>query len=440
MLIQTEPMVIRVQSEMLRELRERLNRVAPLRYLYVLFSLLAKEGVGPAVVAIRRKLHVLSLSAVRPGEARDLSIILEQHPALPIIVYPPVINWHIPLFQRPQQIAQALARQGFLYFYCTDNCLYDDVQGFEQLTENLILNNRLLLLNRLSCRKIIHLYSTDYQTMPKQVSHEIEQGNLVVYEYVDDLNDKIAGFRIPTYTHAKHRLILEDERCIVVATADRLYEEVLAARSRNCALVTNGVDYAHFAISRTPDKIPEPLQEAIASGRPIIGYMGALASWFDYELVARIAKERPDYTVVLIGFDYDGTLSRHSLDAFPNLIFTGPVSYKLLPEFACWFDVATIPFLLNDVTASTSPVKLFEYMAAGCPIVTTALPECRKYKSVLIGEDHVDFIAKLDLALTLQEDGAYRELLRQEALANTWDAKAAMIANLIKNYNASAIP
>lgn len=419
--------------KLFRQLREHLNRVAPLRYLYVLFSLLAHEGFGPTLAAIRRKLHVLRLAVVRPGDRRELSAILARHRGLPVIVYPPLINWHIPLFQRPQQIAQALARQGFLYFYCTDNCLYDDVQGFEPLAENLILNNRISLLKRLPVRKILHLYSTDYQTMPAQVRREIEQGSLIVYEYVDELDDKIAGFRIPDYVHVKHRQILADERCIVVATADRLYREVLACRSRNCALVTNGVDYPHFAISRNPATIPEQLRPSVAAGRPLIGYMGALASWFDYELVARIARERPDYTVVLIGFDYDGTLERHQLHAVPNLIFTGPVPYRQLPEFACWFDVATIPFVLNDITASTSPVKLFEYMALGLPIVTTALPECRKYQSVLVAEDHDDFLAKLDLALTLRHDETYLAQLRQEALANTWDAKAAQISALIRH-------
>jgi glycosyltransferase involved in cell wall biosynthesis len=421
-------------SKLFRQLREHLNRVAPLRYLYVLFSLLVREGLGPTLAAIRRKLHVLRLAVVRPKDRHDLATILARHQHQQVFVYPPVINWHIPLFQRPQQMAQALARQGFLYFYCTDNCLYDDVQGFERLATNLYLNNRLSLLKRVPGRKILHLYSTDYQTMPAQVLREIGKGTLIVYEYVDELDDKIAGFRIPDYAHAKHRLILGDERCIVVATADLLYREVLACRSRNCALVTNGVDYAHFSVSRDPTAVPAPLRGAVAAGRPIIGYMGALASWFDYELVARIARERPGYTVVLIGFDYDGTLASHRLGELPNLIFTGPVPYRQLPEYACWFDVATIPFLLNDITAATSPVKLFEYMALGRPIVTTALPECRKYRSVLVAEDHDAFLAKLDQALDLREDAVYLAQLRQEALANTWDAKAEQIAELIRQY------
>lgn len=419
-------------EQMVCRLRERLNRVTPLRYLYVFITLLSGQGGAATWKAIKRKLHVLRLAVVRPKDRQDLSAILELHRNQPVIVYPPVINWHIPLFQRPQQLAKALAGQGLLYFYCTDNCLYDDVQGFEQLVPNLYLTNRLSLLQRLPGRKVLHLYSTDYQTTPGDIRRELAQVSLIIYEYVDELNDKLAGFRIPSYTYEKHRLLLEDERCIVVATADLLYREVVSCRSRNCALVTNGVDYAHFAVPRNAEAIPEALRPAIAAGRPLIGYMGALASWFDYELVRRIARERPDYTVVLIGFDYDGTLERHRLHSLPNLIFTGPVPYQRLPEYTCWFDVATIPFLLNDITESTSPIKLFEYMAMGHPIVTTGMPECRKYRSVLVGEDHDDFIAKIDHALTLREDAVYKQLLQMEALENTWDAKAGVIADLIR--------
>jgi hypothetical protein len=71
-------------------------------------------------------------------------------------------------------------------------------------------------------------------------------------------------------------------------------------------------------------------------------------------------------------------------------------------------------------------------MALGKPVVTTGLPECRKYRSVLVGEDHGDFMAKLDLALTLREDEAYKTLLTKEALENTWETKASAIARLIR--------
>jgi glycosyltransferase involved in cell wall biosynthesis len=90
-----------------------------------------------------------------------------------------------------------------------------------------------------------------------------------------------------------------------------------------------------------------------------------------------------------------------------------------------------IPFLINEVTESTSPIKLFEFMAMGKPVVTTAMPESRKYRSVLIGENHRDFIEKIDQALMLRNDKAYKEILKKEAFENTWESKARQIAALI---------
>jgi glycosyltransferase involved in cell wall biosynthesis len=249
---------------------------------------------------------------------------------------------------------------------------------------------------------------------------------------VDELDDKIAGKRIPDHTHEKHRLLLHDERCIVIATADKLYREVRTQRSCNCALVTNGVDLEHFARRFSAADMPPELQLIVKGGRKIIGYFGALASWVDYELILNIVRQRPDFEVVLIGFDYDGSSEPYRLEQEPRIHVLGPVDYSALPRYAYWLDVATIPFRINAITESTSPIKLFEYMALGKPIVTTALPECRKYRSVLVAEDGDDFLAKLDLALSLREDEAYRTVLWQEAQQNRWEEKAAQIATLIR--------
>jgi glycosyltransferase involved in cell wall biosynthesis len=90
-----------------------------------------------------------------------------------------------------------------------------------------------------------------------------------------------------------------------------------------------------------------------------------------------------------------------------------------------------IPFLINEITESTSPIKLFEYMALGKPIVTTNIAECQKYKSVLIAVDHQDYIRKIDQALALRTNEEYCAILNREAKENLWEIKAEQIINLI---------
>ncbi len=86
--------------------------------------------------------------------------------------------------------------------------------------------------------------------------------------------------------------------------------------------------------------------------------------------------------------------------------------------------MAILPFARNEITESVSPVKIFEYMAAGKPVVTTSLPECRKYRSCLIADTPDEFVKQLRRALDLRRDPDYLETLRDEAESNAWIEKA----------------
>ena len=103
-----------------------------------------------------------------------------------------------------------------------------------------------------------------------------------------------------------------------------------------------------------------------------------------------------------------------------------------MPLYGQCFNVAIIPFLLNDITESTNPIKLFEYMALNVPIVTTNLRECQKYKSTLIAKNYNEFIEKLDYALKMSKDDEYYTYLKNEALKNIWEKKAEAFYNLVK--------
>ena len=410
----------------------RLEGFPPAKYLFVFIRILLNEGVAAVWKASVRKLTVLLYRLRRPGETAETNTRIAAHAGDPPIISCPLLDWNIPLFQRPQQIAIHLAKAGHLYYYCTVNRSCDSVWGYEELATGLYLTNRFHRLMASSGRHVLHIYSTDLGVEWTLIEKELESGNVVLYEYIDEINPLIPRVPIPEWVFARHENILGEERCVVIATADKLYRNVLRHRSRNCALVTNGVDYEHFSRSFSQEDVPIGLREIVAAGRPIIGYFGALVSWFDYELVLAAAEARPEYAIVLIGWDYDRSMDAYPLHDHANIHVLGPVPYTDLPRYACRFDVSTIPFRINEITESTSPIKLFEYMALGHPIVTTALPECRKYRSVLIGEDHAGYIDQLDQALSLRGDAAYAATLRQEALENTWEAKAGIIGELIR--------
>ena len=366
--------------------------------------------------------------------------ILKKEKFKAVVVFDSRVGWNIPLFQRSQHMANELTDDGYLYFYRTSEQFDPHVKTVEKLKDRLYLvnmanfalqNAMFDLLKEYKGHKFLSLYSTDVYLDEQYIKEKyIDNGFKIIYEYIDELSDEISG-HLPDFVYDRHKNIIEDKSNIAVGSADKLIEEIEEIRGKeNVAMITNGVQYDHWQYRS--DEVPEKLKDIVSKGNPIIGYFGALAKWFDYELLKKVAKERPNYEIVLIGFLYDNSFKDSKIDELENVHYLGIVDYKELNQYSQYFTISTIPFLLNDITESTSPVKLFEYMAMGHPIVTTDMRECRKYKSVLIGKSHEDFIEKLDFALTLDKKDEYYNYLKEEALANTWREKSAILDRLIE--------
>ncbi|MCX0361339.1 glycosyltransferase [Clostridium perfringens] len=366
--------------------------------------------------------------------------ILKKEKFKAVVVFDSRVGWNIPLFQRSQHMANELTDDGYLYFYRTSEQFDPHVKTVEKLKDRLYLvnmanfalqNAMFDLLKEYKGHKFLSLYSTDVYLDEQYIKEKyIDNGFKIIYEYIDELSDEISG-HLPDFVYDRHKNIIEDKSNIAVGSADKLIEEIEEIRGKeNVAMITNGVQYDHWQYRS--DEVPEKLKDIVSKGNPIIGYFGALAKWFDYELLKKVAKERPNYEIVLIGFLYDNSFKDSKIDELENVHYLGIVDYKELNQYSQYFTISTIPFLLNDITESTSPVKLFEYMAMGHPIVTTDMRECRKYKSVLIGKSHEYFIEKLDFALTLDKKDEYYNYLKEEALANTWREKAAILDRLIE--------
>ena len=364
--------------------------------------------------------------------SEDLHRILHTHRGKPIIVLRPIIYWDVALFQRPHHLAQHLGAEGFLYFFCTWDLPEDAAGAFTEVSPGCYVTDQFALLDSLPAR-ITHLYSTDNTCDLAYVRYRQASGDLILYEYIDQIHAAISRMEIPHATWTRHHALLADPDVACVVTADQLLSEVRAARTHNVALITNGADVGHFSPS-TQMRLdpPQELRNLLRKAKPIIGYFGALASWFDYALVELAARERPQYEWLLIGMNYDGSIDRTHLRDLPNVTILDPIAYQILPRYACHFDVSTIPFVLNEITLSTSPIKLFEYMALGKPIVTTDMPECRKYAACLVAGSPGEFPRLLDEAMEMRQRADYLAALRDVAQANSWAHKARDLAALLR--------
>lgn len=377
--------------------------------------------------------------------------VISQHRGKNVYVMPVLVDWNIPLFQRPQQIAMGFAHAGELFIYLTGNT-YDNVKSPVMLEENLILAPQDMLKdifeNAKDCGKriILDLYSTGHHYDLSWLNQWNRYDYNVLYEYVDEISEEIWGSEIPKSSLDRHFACLKNENIYVVATADKLYQDVLKVRSsKNTLCSGNGVDVKHFQQPVNWNLVPENLRGVLKEKKPIVGYFGAIAVWFDYDLIYEAAKKRPNYNFVLIGPQY-GDLEKTNaavtkLSKLKNIIFTGTIDYKILPNIANNFTIATIPFLLNDITESTSPIKLFEYMAMGKPVVTTAMRECLKYPDVKIShnsEEYIQIIDDLIREITGPNAAEYKDRLIQVANQNSWDEKAKEIIQLINRDEASS--
>ncbi len=357
-----------------------------------------------------------------------------------LIVWRSSFGWNVPLFQRPQQIARCLADKRCLVLYEVTR-VTDRIEFIKQERENLYLldyeikkfenmvEEKLRAVDR---PKYLQVYSTCWDVRKEEIDRYVADGFRLLYEYIDDLNPVLAGTAdLPQNVRDIHAYVTGSTEPLVVVSADRLYEDIVAKRggAKNIAFATNGVDLPHF----TREKAQVPLMDEIsASYGHIVGYYGALASWFDYDTVKRLADRFPDRAFVLIGIKYDASFDESGIEAKPNVKYLGPVDYRELPDYAAYFDVAWIPFVMNEITAATNPIKVFEYMALGKYIVTSDMPECRKYRSVNIARGYDEYVRLLEASTGAMTD-EYRALLRKEARENSWDGKADTIIELMKS-------
>ncbi len=184
---------------------------------------------------------------------------------------------------------------------------------------------------------------------------------LLVYDVMDDL---------ASFARAPQGLVLRQRRALadadLVFTGGRsLHRGVVATRgAENTHLFPSGVEAAHYAQARTLRRPREV---------PVAGYVGVIDERLDLRLLADLAAALPDWRIEMVG--PVTKIEAADLPSAPNLAYLGMRPYSELPQVMAGFDVALMPFALNEATRSISPTKTLEYLAAGLPVVSTRVPD-----------------------------------------------------------------
>ncbi|HEX4377155.1 MAG TPA: glycosyltransferase [Steroidobacteraceae bacterium] len=193
----------------------------------------------------------------------------------------------------------------------------------------------------------------------------------------------------------------------------------------------NVADYRHFSKALSDET---PLQAALEQmPKPMIGFIGAISSYkVDFELIRSLGLAHPDWSIVMIGQVGEGDphTDVSTLTGLPNIHLLGPRPYADLPSYLKAFDVAILPSNLNDYTRSMFPMKFFEYLAAGKPVVATDLHALHPFRDfAYLASDHGDFARGVEAAL--RGEGPDLERRLELAQQQTYEQRTERMLQLI---------
>jgi len=329
-------------------------------------------------------------------------------------VFKRIINWF-------RGIKEQYSRQGRLYIYSPINLMvsYKFCSFINRIIFLKILKR---LIKKLKMENPILYF---YLPPPPGIMGNLNE-KAIIYHCVDEWSTFGAG-KNKDFLEAERRLI-EDADAVI--TANRLLYEKKKPYARRIYQIYHGVDYDHFTKEFDKD-IPLP-PDIKAIPKPIIAIIGAFADWMDIDLIKFIAQTHKKWSIVSIG-PVESGIDINSLSSLGNIYFLGPKVYSELPNYYRAVDVFIIPFLLNEHIKYCSPIRLYEHLASGKPVVATDFPAAREIGQglIYIALSRQDFVKKIEQAL-IERDTELREKRKELAKSNTWEARIEEISEIIK--------
>lgn len=343
-----------------------------------------------------------------------------------------VIDWHFRI-QRPQHLARLLAERGNRVFYVSNDFIDRPHPGFT--IETLDEQQRLFQVQLyLSGRPQIYAGPP----APPQIA-QLDGGleafgawsgsrdfvSIIHHPYwfklaehmrstciVYDCLDHQTGFSDNSSGILAEESRLLEQADLVVVTSGWLQQE-LAHANRDITIIRNACEYERFA--NRPEQVFVDEQ-----GRKVIGYYGAIEGWLDILLLRAVAERFPEHLLLLIGRDMLGAGS--ALSDLSNVRLVGEVEYEQLPYWLHGFDVCLLPFRVLPLTMGTNPVKIYEYLSAGKPVVAVDLPEMSQFGDLIqTAANHEAFLGCVASALISGGDVSQVSERQAFAARQTWE-------------------
>lgn len=367
---------------------------------------------------------------------------------------------HDSLKQRPHHFASYFARNGYEVLYIF---LYD----FDKIDPELIINinSRETLLNLFSrsqdnvfflkdkvskenlkissltllINKIVEVYGGEnllfISAFPEWIIHleSLPESSTLIYDCIDEWEEFIKDVDFG-YTE---ELIFNERKIasmadLVITSAKKLYIK-MSYFNDNIYYLPNGVWNDDYDYNIESNLMPIDLKYI---KQPIVFFMGAVAEWVDIELIQFAAESRPQYSFVFVGQE------KCKLPKVPNIYYLGSKKYEELPNYIKHAKVAIIPFKVNNLTAAVTPLKFYEYISSGTPVVTTIMPDIIDLKGSITTLNKNDFVKSLDFYISMEKSSYEMEVKNAKETAKLFDWEYLLnpIVSLIEEGSINTIP
>jgi len=248
------------------------------------------------------------------------------------------------------------------------------------------------------------------------VTPEVVPFSRLIYDCIDDCRIYSRNSRVLALMEASERQLVR-RADLVLATAQALKDK-LSAWSDRVHLLPNGVDTRCFLAEETQGEVPP---EMVGLPGPIFGFVGALYYWIDFEAIEALAQAFSSGSVVLVG-PRDGSFPEDLPRRCPNIHVLGPRPHPQVPSYMRAFDVCLNPFRMGPLGDTINPIKLYEYLCLGKPVISARTRETERFAPHLYLYGSVEELVT-SARYALEESNGLGEERRVLAMANSWVSK-----------------
>ncbi|OZQ61773.1 hypothetical protein CA600_24230 [Paenibacillus sp. VTT E-133280] len=370
------------------------------------------------------------------------------------ILYVSLLDWYFTK-QRPQHIAELLSRKHKVKYLCRASWRTkhikkhnenEKIRDFFDISESLRIErlkyfpfnkySSISFINeffyKLALEKSIKKFQPDILWLTHPDHYDLIPQNFqgkVIYDCMDNYSQFYKEFEKRTKINEKEKKLV-NKSDLVITSSNGLKEKLIGISTKtHIVTIKNAADFTYFNNYLNSTKVKKKPAE-LNEGRKIVGYFGGISSWFDIDTLVYTARKHKECDFVIIGPLSDVNIAAKASN-IENIIFIGPKIYNELANYLYHFDVCIMPFVVNELIKDVNPIKLYEYLSMGKPVIVPQYDEILEFKGyVYFSQNQEDFSRKLEEALA--EDNSKFFIERIEfAKRNTWDSRVDEINKLI---------